>query len=505
MRKKLRNLVAGLGITLMSLLPFRYANAQSDSLNAPLSIDRAGNFFSPSGVNELVGKPWRYGDGDINHDGKTDSLDLEVAYLSNDQRDVDGDGICTQMDNFLLAQYLNGSISHLPGDWKNLNKEEKISWIEKMVKIDKTNEINPLDSLTYGWVCRNFVTQAQINFYGSSDIDEFIQSYHNDGEPLGGGYYFGEKNARFGLPVTSVTTTSTGGIAHAVNGILVGEDPLNFDDWYFWDVYSDKRSFPGDDAMDPNRPVSIGLNGYFRGVFEDFYGYIRNLIIFFLNNGQVVNTFHKDYVTLYNPEKIKVELGSLEKIVLDNNQFPDVIDFTPEFLKSKGYKAIPDTSSENAHGIPIKLVYADGDTTYLGPDWRHFQFLRKFTGSIYSGGITKSDTSSQIIEINNFTDIGDEDSPVPRDFKLYQNYPNPFNPTTTIRYELPEYTPKFAVEIYNSMGELVKILNGERSAGVHEIKWDGRNEFNQKVPSGIYLYKVVGVDKPQSRKMVLQK
>ena len=493
MGRKLRNLVAAVGITLATLSPMKYANAQVDSLNTPLSLERAGNFFSPSGVNELVGKPWKYGDGDVNHDGRTDSFDLAVIdSVSNDEGDIDGDSLSSSAnDKQILSDYLNGNIPYLPGDWANLNKEEKTSWIKKMIKIQ-----NSLPNTDYSqWVCRNFITQMELEFYGSSNIDGFIQYYHDNGEPQGGEYYLGEKNARFGLPVVYAGTINTSGESHSVNGVLVGKDPLNFNDWYFFGYENDNQVVPGSQQMDSNSPVSIGLNGYFKGPFGPVFSPLSDLIQFELQGGEVVNIIHKNYVTLHNPEKIKVHLGKLEKIVIDNNSFPDVTNFTPEFLESQGYKAIPDTSSEN----PVKLTHEDSDTTNVS--YRHFQFLRKFVGSVYSGGITKSDSSPQIIEVNNFTPVEPEDFYLPDEFKIYQNYPNPFNPTTNVKYETNRYGD-VKLEVYNNLGQKVyeKTDKGVYP-GVHEFK----DIDMSKYASGMYLFRIYEGEKFKSIKGVLQK
>ena len=118
-----------------------------------------------------------YGDGDVNHDGKTDSLDLAVIdsvdSTAYDQRDIDGDGVYTSHDKSLLQDYLNGEDSIPVKAWPHLTKEQKTSWLEKMIKID--NSVQILIHILQ-WVCRNFVTEMEIEFRGSSDLEGFINS-----------------------------------------------------------------------------------------------------------------------------------------------------------------------------------------------------------------------------------------------------------------------------------------------------------------------------------------
>jgi flagellar hook assembly protein FlgD len=69
--------------------------------------------------------------------------------------------------------------------------------------------------------------------------------------------------------------------------------------------------------------------------------------------------------------------------------------------------------------------------------------------------------------------------------------PNPFNPETTIEYSLPR--PSFVkLEIYDTAGHLVRTLVNElHQAGVKSVVWDGRNNLGQRVPSGVYVCRII--------------
>jgi hypothetical protein len=75
---------------------------------------------------------------------------------------------------------------------------------------------------------------------------------------------------------------------------------------------------------------------------------------------------------------------------------------------------------------------------------------------------------------------------------LLSNYPNPFNPTTTISFSLTAKDAKNAkIEIYNIKGQKIKTLVGEQlDVGEHLVVWDGKDENNNPVSSGIYFYKL---------------
>lgn len=92
---------------------------------------------------------------------------------------------------------------------------------------------------------------------------------------------------------------------------------------------------------------------------------------------------------------------------------------------------------------------------------------------------------------------------IPNNFVLYQNYPNPFNPVTTIEYDLPEQA-KVIIDIYNTLGERVKILeNKTKEPGSYKIRWDA-----EKFSSGVYFYRFTAHGKKdftKIKKMILLK
>ncbi len=93
--------------------------------------------------------------------------------------------------------------------------------------------------------------------------------------------------------------------------------------------------------------------------------------------------------------------------------------------------------------------------------------------------------------------------PLPTEFKLYPNYPNPFNPTTTLNFDIPRVS-HVTFLIYDVLGRHVNTLfDEELKPGFHKITWNGRNEQNQRVASGIYYAVLVTEDERFVTKMVL--
>jgi hypothetical protein len=88
---------------------------------------------------------------------------------------------------------------------------------------------------------------------------------------------------------------------------------------------------------------------------------------------------------------------------------------------------------------------------------------------------------------------------------LHPARPNPFNPSTSIRFEL-DRGERVRLSIYDLAGRKVRALIEEpRSAGVHEVVWDGRNDAGHMVASGVYLVHLEGRSFAESRRVALVK
>ena len=97
------------------------------------------------------------------------------------------------------------------------------------------------------------------------------------------------------------------------------------------------------------------------------------------------------------------------------------------------------------------------------------------------------------------------DSQLPADLSLSQNYPNPFNPETYIDFTLPS-EQAVSLKIYNIKGQVVSSLVDRRiAAGIHTVRWDGKNDSGERVSSGVYFYRLTAGEKSFVKKMVLLK
>ena len=68
-----------------------------------------------------------------------------------------------------------------------------------------------------------------------------------------------------------------------------------------------------------------------------------------------------------------------------------------------------------------------------------------------------------------------------------QNYPNPFNPVTTISFNLPVTIANPVIEIFNIKGKKIRTFNCQNQM---PIIWDGTDNRQNQVSSGVYLYRI---------------
>jgi hypothetical protein len=101
-----------------------------------------------------------------------------------------------------------------------------------------------------------------------------------------------------------------------------------------------------------------------------------------------------------------------------------------------------------------------------------------------------------------------EDEIVTTDNIQLSNYPNPFNPTTEISFQLSDFNENDSaeIEIYNLKGQKTKTISVILSGVEGSAIWDGIDDNEKQVSSGIYFYKLnVNGKTKASRKCLLLK
>lgn len=151
-------------------------------------------------------------------------------------------------------------------------------------------------------------------------------------------------------------------------------------------------------------------------------------------------------------------------------------------------------------GFKVLSSASPGDTSVI-----HFRDMKlnEFVPPVVKDGVFRI-TPTSVHENENLN--------LPKDFYLGQNYPNPFNPTTIIPFrvngsQLIVHSPVHTtLIIYNLLGQKVNtLLNESLKPGTYQATWDGKNDAGEKVPSGVYFYRLTSGGPSETRKMVLMR
>lgn len=103
------------------------------------------------------------------------------------------------------------------------------------------------------------------------------------------------------------------------------------------------------------------------------------------------------------------------------------------------------------------------------------------------------------------TKVGCYPCEMPGEYGLFQNFPNPFNSQTRITYHLP--TEGFiSLAVHDVLGRSVRTFFEEsKQAGEYSVQWNGKDDEDRDVASGVYLCRMESGGHTQTLKMVLMR
>jgi hypothetical protein len=82
-------------------------------------------------------------------------------------------------------------------------------------------------------------------------------------------------------------------------------------------------------------------------------------------------------------------------------------------------------------------------------------------------------------------------------------YPNPFNPHVTVAFSIGRDTHVEAAVFDLSGRSVARLADGPFTAGVHRLRWDGRDRGERPVPSGVYIVRLQTAGSMTARKVLL--
>lgn len=275
---------------------------------------------------------------------------------------------------------------------------------------------------------------------------------------------------------------------------------IKAEDWEWKDMRPVRGPFDPVPTYYPIRPLNYG-KGYVVRVKEDIFNFQWNV------PGGIGSQYTKQAPELFTYE----EKPDYESVIIDTieggNNIVEIGIFENEVcvgatvVDSFPLQILAYTDAVNRGGeLTFQFSYGGG-RGYQAAEG--YTVLNTDTGKFETRTIRLGELKHNILRL--FTDEEQEIVPEIERTLLHSNYPNPFNPTTQISFSIPEES-KINLSIYNIRGQLVKILINRRIiSGSHIVNWNGKDNNNKQVSSGVYFYKLKNGNKSISKKMLLLK
>jgi len=202
--------------------------------------------------------------------------------------------------------------------------------------------------------------------------------------------------------------------------------------------------------------------------------------------------------------------GGYESLITETTIFIPHILNPPQnvFVNCIGFLSWEEPEPGSTSPFLYYNIYLDGDLQGTTTDMS-YQLTGFVNGQQYIIGLSAEYEvgESEILEID-FLFVDATDNTVEMITTL-SNHPNPFNPSTTISFSLTaEDALDAKLEIYNLKGQKIKTFKCQSEAGEvqHSITWNGTDQTNKPVSSGVYFYKLISNDRNiATNKMLLLK
>jgi hypothetical protein len=153
---------------------------------------------------------------------------------------------------------------------------------------------------------------------------------------------------------------------------------------------------------------------------------------------------------------------------------------------------------EKTYVLPTNAVFVEVTLYYQGTTKEYVEFLRdenltNTAGQVFYDAWVSQGKAAPIAMAHDTLTVEAIPSGIETpNYKngLYAASPNPFNPSTRVPFEL-EGRGHVYIQVFDVNGRLTRTLLSEvKSAGKHEVVWDGHNEAGEAVSSGVYFIKM---------------
>jgi len=196
-----------------------------------------------------------------------------------------------------------------------------------------------------------------------------------------------------------------------------------------------------------------------------------------------------------------IDVVNIEPAIIEIGVFADDVCVGAVVVEDSSEQILVYSESANRDPVPFdfEIITDRGSSIPI----KNYEVFNQGTGEFEKGIVISGSQEYSLILLG---EEGEPEEGLPNTTKLHSNYPNPFNPSTTISFSVTQNSDFVKLEIFNVKGQKVKTLfNGSAEEGLHTVTWNGEDENNDPVSSGIYFYKLKTGEQEISRKMLLMK
>ena len=302
--------------------------------------------------------------------------------------------------------------------------------------------------------------------------------------------------ANFGLTITDETSPEPIAVFSGQNAVLIQNSNNQFVDETTARMPEDNDDgllIKVTDVNNDNAPDLYVINfSFFTDQHQELY----------LNDGSGV---FQDVTSERLPQQNITFLNDVEFRDFDGNGYVDMYlvnnmlgGATTDFLSLNENGVFIDASDNLPSIIDVGLTVTSGDIDKDGD-------FDIFVSTTSSSNAREGAPDKLLENLSIVVSVSQPPTVQPSYFQLSQNYPNPFNPSTTILYTIPESLNGRLVTLvmYNSLGQKVRtLLQAIKSVGVHQIRWDGKDDQGTQVAGGVYVYRLTVDTFTEARKLL---
>ena len=287
-----------------------------------------------------------------------------------------------------------------------------------------------------------------------------------------------------------VTITDQNNVAHTIpfpkfKPIIVG-DTIKID----FDI--DSHDYPGSNVLnvdvnpDNDQPEANHYNNF---VFKNFYVRVDNTPPVLDVTFDGVHILNKDIVSAKPHIQIKIKDESTFMLLKDTTiSTVQIRNLSDNSLRTYHFdndtlRFIPATSAEDNTAT---IEFTPQFTTQINPEGDDYELI--VTGKDVSGNLAGNIAYRVAFKVITKAMISN-----------LLNYPNPFSTSTAFVFTLTgsEIPQNLRIQILTVTGKIVREITTNELGTLHigrnitEFKWDGTDQYGDKLANGVYLYRVI--------------